>query len=241
VLGPGVRVFTVTAGSQTCTTTLTVSPCRVLLRKASTVTLPTLPSAAVGARCAAPVRLGDLVDPATLGVSAESVRVRKTSGSWGATTPVTAPLSLTAGSYLVRAVYPGGLTASSTQSVRVIVADQAPPTLTVKASAALPDGSLCVYARRSTAVNACLSVSSAVTASDSCSSASYVTKRFDACAGCAIGTATTQTRACVPLGTTAVVRTKAVDRAGNSAALDVAVAAYRNRASVPAGLRCLAG
>jgi hypothetical protein len=233
------------AAPQTCTTTATIKPCPALAPKARNVTLTTAPFAAAAAAgvvgCAAsPVRPEDLVDAATLGVGAQAVRVR--ASATAAWVDASASGGLKAGSYLVQVVYPGGLTAETTAAVRVAVVDKTPPAAAVKAGASSPaDGSVCVYARRAGSSSACVTVASLVVATDNCSPAQAVKKSFSACAGCATGGATTASKACVAVGTRAVVRVAGRDRAGNSGTLDVPVVAYKDKASVPAGVVCVAG
>jgi hypothetical protein len=222
---------------------VTIAPCPALSPKARNVILET-PLVGVrpaggggGGGCiASPVRAEDLVDAATLGVGAQAVRVRaRASAAWANAAP-----GLRAGSYLVQVVYPGGLTAATSSPVRVTVADRTPPALAVKAGATATDGSVCVYPRRAGAPSACAALAKVVAlAKDNCSTGQALRTAFGACSGCA-SSGSSASKACVVVGTRAVARVSATDRAGNAATLDVPIVAYKDRASVPAGVPCAA-
>lgn len=240
VQGPGVHVFTVTAAGQSCTTTVTIVPCPDLLPKGRDVTLqtPAAPGAAAPGCAASPVRAADLVNAASLGVSAESVMVRaNTKAAWAA-----AP-TLKPGSYFVQVTYPGGLVAATKVPVRVLTADKSPPALVRAAGGggAVPAGTLCTYPKRAGALSACLPVKSIATATDNCAAPTAIKTSLAACSGCSSGGGTTAAKACVAVGARAVVRVSAVDSAGNAGTLDVPILAYKDLASVPAGAKCTAG
>jgi hypothetical protein len=245
--GPGVHVFTVSAAGQSCSTTVTLVPCPNLLPKARDVTLQT-PGAgaaqlATTAGCAAsPVSAADLVAPASLGVTAApSVLVR--TGARAAWLPAE---SLRRGSYFVNVTYPGGLTAASKTPVKVLVSDKSPPTIARAAGmggGGLPADTVCVFPKRAgaTVTSTCMPIKSIAAATDNCSAAAAIKTSLIACSGCSGGGGTTQSRACVTLGTRAIVRVSATDAAGNAATLDVPIVAYKDQASVPKGAKCAGG
>jgi len=157
VLDPGVSRVDVraTAGGATCTSVVTITPCRpVVMSTTTTVFVDSAPNTCAGTPAPAAV-----VSAATLGRGALSINARATA------TGSVLPAPLKAGKYFVQVVYPGGvLSAVSAAALTLAVSDVEPPVASLKPTFARDAANfICARGAYSTSTSACLSVSTAST------------------------------------------------------------------------------
>lgn len=239
VLGPGVTRVDVraTAGGATCTSVVTITPCRpAVISTTATVYVDSAPGTCAGTPAPAAV-----VSAATLGRGALSINARTT------TTGSVVPAPLKAGKYFVQVVYPGGvLSAVSAYAVPLGVNDVEAPFVGIK-PAIVRDaaGFICAKGVYSTSTTACVSVSSTSSVldqTDNCPVSSLV--RQYQCAGtyCPTSLSPTATRLCISVASGAgrrevTFRVQVTDKGGRTAEVLIPIAAYHYR-DVPAGTTC---
>jgi hypothetical protein len=247
LFGPGVFqvVVTATEGGATCTSTVTVLPCKpIVISTRTPVKVDSAAGTCLGAALPSP---SSVITAASLGAGALSLTARTTAKGAILTSP------FKAGSYFVDVVYPGGIKSSLSAGKFVLaINDVQPPSATIKGSIIREDGTGAICAvSKGRATSACLNVATTGTASiisltDNCGTTGLVRKYT--CTPTTAGscptkaTAASATKICVNVSATGgrVDATYAVtitDKGGRATTLSIPIAGY-HASKKPANVQC---